>query len=220
MLHQTDTGVTVAGWPLGGFMMNTWLAAHEASREAVIVDAGGDCQPVIDRVAREGLTVTGILMTHAHIDHMEGLSRLMATYPAAPVYFHPEETFWLDNLPMQAAYFRYPVTPQAPPPDHVTWVQHDDTLDLGPLSCRVLWCPGHTPGGVAFWMAQHALLFTGDILFRRSIGRSDFPRGDGPQLVAAIKQHLWPLPDETVVMSGHGPLTTIGDERAQNPYVR
>ncbi|MFM7468904.1 MAG: MBL fold metallo-hydrolase [Vampirovibrionales bacterium] len=202
--------------------MNTYLLKVQSY--AWVIDAGGTPEPLLHVLAQEGLSLQGILLTHAHIDHVEGLLTLHQAYPKVPIWLHTQERCWWDTMAFQASYFHYPVVPELPETAHVTWLHHDAlhpdltlTFELAPqsatLSFQVLPCPGHTPGGVSFYCPELKLVFTGDTLFKGGVGRWDFPYGDPHALEHSIRTALLTLPLETQVFSGHGLPTTIASER-------
>jgi hydroxyacylglutathione hydrolase len=164
---------------------------------------------------QEGLTLEAILLTHAHLDHVEGVARL-ARETTAPIYLHPADRFLYDHVARQALQFGMRVE-DPPPVDYP--LQHDDRLQLGGVEYHVLHVPGHSPGHVLFHVASAGCAFAGDIVFQGSIGRSDLPGGDFAQLMEGIRERVLTLPPETVLYPGHGPETTVGHEAATNPFL-
>ncbi|BAK74970.1 beta-lactamase domain protein [Pseudogulbenkiania sp. NH8B] len=202
--------------PVTPFAQNCSLLWCDVTLNAAIVDPGGDIERILAEVAARGLTVVKILLTHGHIDHA-GATMPLARRLGVPVEGpQREESFWLDQLPNQGQMFGFPPA-EAVTPDR--WLEEGDTVTLGEETLEVLHCPGHTPGHVVFYSPAAGLLIAGDVLFQGSIGRTDFPRGNHQQLIDAIRGKLFVLPDETVVVPGHGPYTTIGDEKRFNPFV-
>lgn len=201
---------------VGPLASNCSIFGDEASREAIVVDPGDDADQIEAILRRHGLRVKAILLTHAHMDHVGAAERLRVA-SGAPVFLHPEDRPILAQLDMQAAWLG-----MAPPPP----VRIDGELtegrrfDLGPASFQVLHTPGHTPGSVCLWLPEEKKLVAGDTLFRDSIGRTDLPGGDGAQLLRSIREKLLPLPDDTFVIPGHGPCTTLGRERRQNFFLQ
>lgn len=202
--------------PVTPFQQNCTLLWCEATRRAAVVDAGGDLPAIVAAVERLGLTVDKLLLTHGHIDHAGAAAALAARLGVEIEGPQQEEAFWLDQLPQQGAMFGFPpaqpLTPQR-------WLEDGDQVSVGEEVLEVRHCPGHTPGHVVFISHTARLVIAGDVLFQRSIGRTDFPRGDFDQLAAAIRGKLFTLPDDYVVLPGHGPSTTIGEERLHNPFV-
>lgn len=193
---------------------NCYLAIDAASREAVIVDPGEDASEILAMIAVRGLTLRHILLTHAHFDHIGAVAAVQRA-TAAPVSLHQAESANLERAALQAAYFGFP------PPEPLavaTWLEGGEVLTFGALQLQVLFTPGHSPGGCCFY--GDGRLFSGDLLFRQSIGRSDLPGGDAAQLIHSIRTLLFPLPDETVVHPGHGESTTLASEKKFNPFLR
>ncbi|NDV11337.1 MBL fold metallo-hydrolase [Crenobacter caeni] len=202
--------------PVTPFEQNATLLWCDRTLRAAIVDAGGDAQKLLARVKANGVTVEKLLLTHGHIDHAGATAELAKTL-GVPVEGPQEaERFWLDQLPQQGKMFGFahsdPLTPDR-------WLAGGDSVTVGDETLAVIHCPGHTPGHVVFYSAAAGLLIAGDVLFAGSIGRTDFPMGNHEALIAAIRGKLFALPDETRVLPGHGPETTIGEERRFNPFV-
>jgi len=198
----------------GSFAENCYLVADPASGAAAIVDPGEEVDLFVARLAHEGWTLRAVWLTHAHVDHVAGVAGLHARIPV-PVLLHPADRALYDAAPGQAAMFGLRVA-APPPPDGA--LADGATVSVGACAFTVIHTPGHTPGGVC--LVGHGLLFAGDTLFAGSIGRTDLPGGDREALLASIHERLLVLPDETVVYSGHGPATTIGAEKRDNPFVK
>jgi glyoxylase-like metal-dependent hydrolase (beta-lactamase superfamily II) len=185
--------------------------------DAAIIDPGGDLDRLLAEVRRLGVNLRAIWLTHAHIDHAGGTAELAERLRLPIIGPHPGDQFWIDGLPQQSAMFGFP------PAGHFTptrWLADGDTVQIGHCTLDVRHCPGHTPGHVVFHSAQAKRAFVGDVLFAGSIGRTDFPQGDHAQLIASIQERLWPMGPDTVFIPGHGPESTFGEERRNNPYVR
>ncbi|MCO5183822.1 MAG: MBL fold metallo-hydrolase [Anaerolineae bacterium] len=202
--------------PLGPLPTNSYIFACKVTHDAAIIDPAWEGKALADHVTDLGFTVTAILLTHSHWDHVGGLVELKEA-TGAPVYAHA------DAVPMlQVASDigrRYGLTLSQPePPDKL--VVEGDVIGVGELRLQVLFTPGHAPGHVSFYAPENNVLFDGDVLFQNSIGRTDFPGCSHADLMHSIRHKLLPLPDETLVLSGHGPQTTIGAERRNNPYLR
>lgn len=202
--------------PVTPFAQNCSLLWDPATRLGAVVDPGGDVEAIHNLIARQQVKVEKILLTHGHIDHVGGtaeLARLLGVPVEGP---QRDEAFWLDQLPQQSQMFGFPGTP-ALVPDR--WLEDGDTVTIGGLTLDVVHTPGHTPGHVCFIHKPSKLAVVGDVLFAGSIGRTDFPRGDHAALVHAIRHKLFPLGDDFGFIPGHGPMSTFGEERLNNPYV-
>lgn len=197
----------------GQFAENCYLVADPVAKECAIVDPGEESGRILAEVARRGWRVTGIWLTHAHVDHILGVAAVKAA-TGAPIHLHAADRPLYDGLPQQAVWMGL-TAPPAPPPD--VELRHGEHVRVGAHEFEVRHTPGHSPGAVSFVAPGVAL--TGDALFAGSVGRTDLPGGNGAALLSAIRARLLPLPDDTVVYSGHGPATTIGAERAGNPFL-
>lgn len=201
------------------FLKNGFVLGCEETREAVIIDPGDEVEDLLDAVRDRQLHVTNILLTHAHLDHVTGVGRAKAA-TSAPVWLHPEDNFLYERVVQQGIAFGFRVEPQ-PPVDH--FYEGEGAIRFGKYAVRVLHTPGHCPGGVCLVVAreggQRPTLFVGDTLFAGSIGRTDLPGGDMETLLRSIRTVLFSFPDDTPVWSGHGELTTIGQERRTNPFL-
>jgi glyoxylase-like metal-dependent hydrolase (beta-lactamase superfamily II) len=164
----------------------------------------------------QGLTLEKIWITHGHLDHAGGTAALKALTGAPIEGPHPDDAFWIDQLPVQAQqFFGRPAEAFRP----ARWLAQGDRVTVGDLNLDVLHCPGHTPGHVVFHSRPDRIALVGDVLFAGSIGRSDFPRGNHADLVRSIRERLFPLGDDVRFVPGHGPMSTFGEERRSNPYV-
>jgi glyoxylase-like metal-dependent hydrolase (beta-lactamase superfamily II) len=202
--------------PVTPFAQNCSVVWDEATREAAVIDPGGDLDQIRDVLAREGLKLTKILLTHAHIDHAGGTADLARELGVPIEGPHIDDKFWIDALPKQSQMFGLPPA-EAFAPDR--WLAQGDTVRVGGVEMDVRHCPGHTPGHVIFFHPPSRLAFVGDVLFKGSIGRTDFPRGDYDTLIRSIREQLFSLGDDVTFVPGHGPLSTLGEERRGNPYV-
>jgi glyoxylase-like metal-dependent hydrolase (beta-lactamase superfamily II) len=203
----------------GALQCNCTVLACGDTKEAVIVDPGGETQRIAEIVAQYDLTVKAIIHTHAHLDHIY-CTRDVKEAHGGDVCLHQGDKFLYDGFAMQAAMFGWKVQPTTPVE---RWIEHGDRIAMGRRELAVVHTPGHTPGSVCFALDdpdQGRLLFAGDTLFRRSIGRTDLPGGDSKQLIASIKERLYTRDLDTVVIPGHGPTTKLGDEARANPFVR
>jgi len=203
----------VRSLPVGPLLTNCFVVWDEPSKQAMIIDPGGDADRILGLVQAEGLTVCLLVNTHGHADHILANSRLREQ-TGAPLCIHELDAPMLtDSMANLSAWAGLPY--RAAPPDRL--LREGDELAVGALTFRVLHTPGHTPGGIS--LVGPGCVFSGDCLFEGSIGRTDFPGGNHRLLIQSIREKLLALPDDTVVYSGHGPQTTIGQERATNPFL-
>ena len=200
--------------PLGPIQTNCFIAADGETQEAVVIDPGWDARRVLDALKPDGWQLKYILLTHAHFDHIGAAADLVEA-TKAPLAIHPLELPLL-RAKGGAALFGLNI-PACPAPDVL--LQPGQVIEVGTLRFEVLFVPGHTPGHVPFHEAQAKALFSGDVLFREGIGRTDLPGGHYATLMRSIKATLFALPDDTTVYPGHGPATTIGEEKKYNPFL-
>lgn len=200
----------VADFPLGPLQTNSYIL-HKDDR-AVAIDVGGDPTPMLQYLKDHGITLTDICITHRHFDHVYGVAALAAS-TGAPVYVPADDDCLAETESGQGGIWGFPLVPVFAAQPMPLGETH-----FGGMPCTVLCTPGHTPGGVSLYFPEEHVVFTGDALFYRSLGRTDFPGGDHATLLRAITTVLFPLPEDTVVYPGHGPSTTIGDEKAHNPF--
>lgn len=198
-------------FPLGPLGTNSYIISKD--RNAVAIDVGGEPQDMLAYLHERNLVLAAICLTHMHFDHLYGVADL-ASATGAPVYA-PEG----DNALMETESGRGGIWGLPKVPEFGSMPLKTGKTELGGMECIVLETPGHTPGGVSFYFPQENAVFTGDALFYRSIGRTDFPMGDHQQLLSSVKQKLLTLPANVVVYPGHGPETTIGAEKKENPFV-
>lgn len=206
----------VAIVPVTPFQQNCSVLLCEETGKAAVVDPGGDLDRILAAVEKIGGTLEKILLTHGHIDHCGGTAELAAKLHLPVEGPQREDKFWIDQLPMQGEMFGFPRL-KAFTPDR--WLEGGDTVRFGNVEMDVRYCPGHTPGHVIFFHRERRIAFVGDVLFQGSIGRTDFPRGNFETLITSITTQLWPLGDDVVFVPGHGPTSTFGDERRDNPFV-
>ena len=201
--------------PVTPYQQNCSVLWCSRSKHAAIVDPGGELPRIEQALDDQGLVAERILITHGHLDHAGGAAAL-ATRLGVPIEGpHTGDQFWIDMLPEQGRMMGFAgqsFTPQR-------WLEHGDTVHVGEICLEVLHCPGHTPGHVVFFQRQWRLAAVGDVLFAGSIGRTDFPGGDHETLLQAIRTRLWPLGDDVRFIPGHGPMSTLGEERRSNPFV-
>lgn len=193
---------------------NCYVVGCKETREGVVIDPGGHPKRVLKAVEEDGLTIRYVLNTHCHFDHM-GANAEMVAATGAPLALHPAE---LPILQAQggATWFGVAVS-ESPMPD--VELEDGQVLEVGTLRFRVLHTPGHSPGGVTFYLAQQGVAFDGDVLFAGGVGRTDLPGGDWDTMLRSIREVLFKLPDETVLYPGHMSKTTVGHERAHNPWL-
>jgi hydroxyacylglutathione hydrolase len=202
-------------FPVGVLGCNCSVIGDERTRDAMVVDPGDDLPKILAVVAKHGLSVKQIVVTHAHIDHIAGAAELKRL-TGAPVFYHEADVMQLEIMPMQASWVGAEV-PEVQEPDDT--LSDGQRLTIGDLSGTVLYTPGHTQGSICLYLPEESLLLAGDTLFAGSVGRTDFPGGDARQLIRSIQEQLMALPDATVVVPGHGPATSIGQEREENPFL-
>lgn len=198
------------------FAENSYVVWAEGEREAFVIDPGFEPELILDVLRREKLTLAAIVCTHGHVDHIAGNQAMKAAYPEAPILIgHGDVAMLTDpDLNRSRPYGFDVISPAA---DRL--LTDGETLTVAGVPMEVREIPGHSPGHVVFVIHEAKMVLGGDVLFAGSVGRTDFPGGSFPQLRAGIHAKLWPLPDETTVFPGHGPTTTIGEEKRTNPYV-
>lgn len=209
--------------PVTPFRQNAAVLRAEANGRGAVVDPGGDLDAIRQAIAQLGVTVESILLTHGHLDHAGGAAELKEILeqeygqPVPVIGPHRADAFLLDELPAAGERFGIdgmrPVTPDR-------WLEEGDRVEVGGVGFDILHCPGHSPGSVVYLQREAGFAFMGDVLFAGSVGRTDFPYGSHEQLIDSIRTKLLVLPDETLFLPGHGGTSTIGQERASNPYLR
>ena len=202
--------------PVGPLQCNCSILGDEASHEAIVVDPGAEIDRIVAVLNRHHLTVKQILITHAHIDHIAGAAKLKAL-TGAPILYNPNDLPLVKMMDLQAAWLGMP-TPEVPAPDDT--LEEGRVISITGLNGQILHTPGHTQGSVCLHIPEQKLLLAGDTLFAGSVGRTDLPGGDGPTLIRSIHSKLLPLPEDTIVVPGHGPNTTIADEKDNNPFLQ
>ncbi|MEP5764014.1 MAG: MBL fold metallo-hydrolase [Halieaceae bacterium] len=208
--------IKVAIVPVTPYQQNCSILKCEASGKAAIVDPGGDIDRILAAVEQLGATVEKILLTHGHMDHCAASAELREQLAVPIEGPEREDAFWIEKLPEWCKMSGFPHA-DAFEPDR--WLIDGDTVTVGEQSLQVFHCPGHTPGHVVFLHRGQKLAWVGDVLFQGSIGRTDFPRGNHEELVASIRNKLFPLGDDITFIPGHGPTSNFGHERTTNPFV-
>ena len=201
--------------PVGPLACNCSIIGDEQSREAIVIDPGDDIEQVTAILQRHGLTVKEIVITHAHIDHIGGAGKLKRL-TGAPVLLNANDQMLLKMLDVQASWLGMR------PPENTAIdasITTGDKLQTGGLVADVMHTPGHTEGSICLYFAAQDMLIAGDTLFAGSIGRTDLPGGSYKKIIESLHGPILALPDETIVVPGHGPVTTIGEERASNPFL-
>jgi glyoxylase-like metal-dependent hydrolase (beta-lactamase superfamily II) len=200
------------------FEENTYMIWRQGRNDSLVIDPGLEPDLILDLLAEEELKPAAILNTHGHADHIGGNAALKEAFPDAPLIIGANDAFLLSDANANlSAPFGLPIV--SPPADRL--VREGDVIESAGIRLEVLDVPGHSPGHVVFlYRSEPYLVFGGDVLFRESIGRTDFPGSNGPLLLAGIRDKLYSLPADTVVYPGHGPATTVGNEKRTNPFVR
>jgi hydroxyacylglutathione hydrolase len=205
--------VTVRGFTGGPFAQNGYLVVCTRTSRGILVDPGAAVDQMLEVVEREGVSIELIVLTHAHIDHVDGVPRAKRA-TGAPILLHPEDGRLYASAPVQAQWFGVQIEPLPPVDRHLL---DGGEVTFGECTLHVHHTPGHAPGHVILVGDGYALV--GDCVFAGSIGRTDLPGGDYAQLMRSIRDHILPLPDETILHTGHGPDTTVGHERVANPFL-
>lgn len=210
------TALAAATLPVTPFQQNCSLVWCPETMRGALVDPGGEVERLKAAVAAKAVTIEKILLTHGHLDHAGGAAALARHYGVAIEGPHRDEAFLLEGLAEQGARYGFSGSENCTPD---RWLEDGETVSVGDAILGVRHCPGHTPGHVVFFHRESQLAFVGDVLFRGSVGRTDFPRGNHAQLVASITEKLWPLGDSMRFVPGHGQMSSFGWERKTNPYV-
>ena len=203
--------------PVTLFQQNCTVLWCEASKRAVVIDPGGDLPDIERAIAAAGVVVDKIWLTHGHVDHVGSAADLKARLEVSIEGPHKDDLVLLQHVAESARAFGISNASNVAPD---RWLEDGDQVQVGELTFEVLHCPGHSPGSVALFNAEQRLAIVGDVLFAGSIGRTDLPGGNHRQLLASIRDKLLPLGDDVAIISGHGPTSTIGRERATNPFLR
>lgn len=201
---------------LGPFMTNTYILYNEETMEGLVVDPSFSPQQYIKAIEEKKIHLTSIFLTHAHVDHMAGMNELRKAFPEARMYMDKRDRPFLRDPEKNLSYM-FPTPTLVDDAD--VWVKDGDEIETSGYTFQVIDTAGHTPGGISFYLKKEGIVFTGDSLFQGSIGRTDFPGGSMKELTGSIRKNLFTLPDSTVVLSGHGEQTTIGQEKRTNPFL-
>jgi len=202
--------------PVTPLQQNCTIVWCARTLKAAVIDPGGEIPRLMQAIADQGLTLEKIWITHGHLDHAGGTAALKALTGVPIEGPHPDDAFWIDQIDASGARWGMPEA-RGFTPDR--WLHDGDKVTLGETEFEVYHCPGHTPGHVIFFHRQARFAQVGDVLFQGSIGRTDFPRGNHADLIAAITGKLWPLGDDVRFVPGHGPMSSFGQERRSNPFV-
>ncbi|MGB3167174.1 MAG: MBL fold metallo-hydrolase [Alteraurantiacibacter sp.] len=201
--------------PVTPFQQNCSLVWCTKTMRGALVDPGGELEKLKAAVSKAGVTLEKILLTHGHADHC-GQAGMLANDLALPIEGpHEADRFWISRLDEDGPRFGMECAVFEP----TRWLEDGDTVTVGEVALDVIHCPGHTPGHVVFVSKDASFAWVGDVLFQGSIGRTDFPMSDHQSLLDAITRKLWPLGDNIAFIPGHGPTSTFGQERANNPFV-
>ncbi len=204
--------------PVTPFQQNCTLLWDEATKIGAVVDPGGDVDRIQAAISQAGITIEKIILTHGHLDHVGGVADLKLALGGVPVEGpHRADEPLMQNVEKQAASYGVPGTMKNATSDR--WLVEGDTVTVAGHTFETLHCPGHSPGSMVFFNRAQRFALVGDVLFQGSVGRTDLPGGSHDQLIAAIKTKLLPLGDDVAFICGHGPTSTIGEERASNPYI-
>ena len=202
--------------PVTPFQQNCSLVWCEKTKRAAAVDPGGDLPILRQAIADQGVTLEKVLLTHGHLDHATAAGSLAQEYGVQIEGPHPDDLYLIEDLTNAGRKYGFPVEKPFVP---ARWLADGETVTVGEVLLDVVHCPGHTPGHVVFVQPEMKIAFVGDVLFRGSVGRSDFPRGDAEELVRSIRGKLFPRGDDITFVPGHGQTSTFGWERKTNPYV-
>lgn len=203
--------------PVTAYEQNCSLLCCEASGRAAVVDPGGEPERIQAAAREAGVVLEKILVTHGHFDHVGAVGRMARELDLPIEGPHRDDRFLLDTIPQWCAQFGFPAG-ESFEPDR--WLVEGDEVTFGEQRLEVRHCPGHTPGHVIFFHRPTAIAIVGDVIFKGSIGRTDFPRGSHTALLDSIRTRIWPLGDAVTLLPGHGPTTTVGEERVNNPFLQ
>jgi glyoxylase-like metal-dependent hydrolase (beta-lactamase superfamily II) len=212
-----DSPLQVAILPVTAFQQNCTLLRCTKTGKGAVIDPGGEIDRLLEAAEQMQVELEKIFITHGHLDHAGGAAELAERLGLPIEGPHRDDDFWIRRIEHQGAMFGAPGGRVFTP---ARWLEGGDSVSFGDITLEVRHCPGHTPGHVIFFHPESRLAQVGDVLFRGSIGRTDFPKGDHAQLLASIREQLWPLGDDVTFIPGHGPTSTFGEERRSNPFVQ
>ena len=214
-MEITNEVFSLRSWVVGPIQTSVYVLACQKTNKAVIIDAGAQSEILLDAIEENQWDLEAIWLTHAHIDHVAGLNEVRAKSDA-PIFMHSAGQPVYNAAVQQGALFGFSIRP-LPPIDE--YVEEGQVVNVGELEAEILFLPGHSPGSIAYYFKRENLFFGGDVLFAGSIGRVDLP-GSDPRAMQQSLQRVKKLPDDTIVFPGHGPQTTIGEEKKFNPFLR
>jgi len=202
--------------PVTAFNQNCSLIWCERTYQAALIDPGGDADKLIAAIKHKKVNINKILLTHGHLDHVGAAAQLAKNFQVSIHGAAVEDRFLLEKLPIQSKMFGLD---ECQPFEPTCWLKEGDKITIGDIKLMVLHCPGHTPGHIVFINQKDRLALVGDVIFRGSVGRTDFPLSDHAQLISSIKNKLLPLGDDITFIPGHGKISTFGYERKNNPFI-
>lgn len=217
--NTAESPLRIESFCLGPYQTNCYIVSStrkDGTETCWVADFSFDIPKLLDTLREKALVPEALVLTHAHVDHIAGLSEAKRRYPDAPILIHAAEEQWLTDANLNLSGFS-PTPVTAPPADRL--LTDGETLQLGEQPWRVLHTPGHSPGSISLYHEASHICICGDAIFKGSIGRTDFPGCSFDELEKSIRTKLYTLPEETVLLSGHGPSTTVGDEMRTNPFV-
>lgn len=215
-MDQSPPPIGVAVFPVTPLQQNCTLVWCRKTLKAAIIDPGAAVDGLLAAVAKQGLTLEAIWITHGHLDHAGGAAEMQEKTGVQITGPQKADQFWIDRIVETGRMYGLP---EARPFTPDRWLEDGDTVSLGETSWEVRHCPGHTPGHVIFFNRAARFAQVGDVLFKGSVGRTDFPMSDPPALIRSVVEKLWPLGDDVTFVPGHGPISTFGEERRANPFV-